>query len=299
MHARTAAAWIAAGLFAWLAVSFASIAHSPTAAALALLASALCLPPLRRRAPWLSTTATAALCLVLFAGQAHFAGRDAARASQRASDAETTRLAQRAQLAATDRQTRFESNKVAVLREISATLEAGRTRDAWAEAEKYPATDPDLANLKRTIEAAMLKQETAAPMLPDRGAVVFARLAELEPSSAGHREKAQQYAAENATLQTALDRLNRGHCPGADYDYPATLKAFMRGQQADPALARRIDSEGPFVGMSEPLFLAWFCPTIDIVKETETAAGSTRQYVMKRAGGYVYTKGGIVTAVQR
>jgi hypothetical protein len=170
-----------------------------------------------------------------------------------------------------------------------------------AQAKSYGTADPDLANLQRTIEAAMLKQEAAAPMAPDRASLVFARLAQLEPSNAKYREKAQSSSAIAGTLQAAVDRLRRGYCPNQGYDYQATLEAFMRERGTDPALARRIDSEGPFVGLSEPLFLAWFCPFIEAVNETQTRTGIARQYVMngRTAGGYVYTGSGFVTSVQR
>lgn len=296
---RAIAAWAGTAVAVWLAFSLATGAHSLAAVVLALACAAVASPPARRivrppAATWLAAAVLASVAFVV-------GGNDAAKYAERERAAAARESAERAQMARAARQTDFTRRKVEILREIASKAEAGQYREAMTQASSYGTSDPDLANLQRTIEAAMLKQEAASPMTPDRGAVVFARLAELEPSNAGYREQAQTSAATAGRLHAALDRLRGGHCPAVDHDYEATRDTFVRERQTDPALVRRLDSEGPFVGLSEALFLAFFCPFVEDVNETQTATGTRRQYVMRRhvAGRYVYTQAGIVTAVQR
>lgn len=293
------AAWTGTVIAVWLAYSLGRGSHSWAGTVLALLCAVLAAPPVQRiiRPAAVAWIGAAALGIAAF----WIGANDAAEYASREQTAAEHAAIDKARQAREDRQADFAQRKGEILREIAAKADAGQHTAAMAQAMSYSTNDPDLANLRRTIEAAMLKQEAKTFMHPERRVVVFARLSELEPSDAGFREQAQGAAADAAHLRASLDRINRGYCPDAGYDYDATLAAFMRDRGTDPTIARRLDSEGPFIGLQEPLFLAYFCPFVASVNETQTAAGTSRQYVMKGhiAGRYVYTRAGAVAAVQR
>ena len=169
---RTVGGWAAALLLFVTAISLLWQTHSALGFLFGLAAAAVCMPPVRSLAKQKlgfqaseKSTYGAAIFLAFVAlvinGTAEGDRQQLLKVSERNAEAVNNQ-----QLI-----DHFNRNKSAVLLGIKAKLDAGQIREAMAEIERYKTHDPDLMNLRRSVEFADtvaraqedLKRESRSP----------------------------------------------------------------------------------------------------------------------------------------
>lgn len=202
--ALTALGWIAGAFFLALTTSTVLAGGGASVVLIGLLLIALVLPPARkllhdrtglsvRGAPLV----VAIVALISF--QVSLAGSGASERAEREEEAKRKASIERVAKVRAETLAYFEQNKAAVLLDVQNKVQAGQLTEATSTVSKYAAVskDPDLARLKRVIEAedarAQLKAgEEAIPL--EKRAALYKTLAEYEPSNAQYAAKAKETA---------------------------------------------------------------------------------------------------------
>lgn len=200
--------WVVGLAILWITATQAYQTHSPITVLIGLVAVGLCLPPSRnlikvklRFLPNGLITAVVVLFLLISLGVHSVGVSDDIRASKEASlQAESLK---RIAAVKTARLADFTTNKNRILSDVQSKFDAGQIKDALAVANKYALVtfDPDLANLKRSAELALMRED-----IKDESKLSLERRVQIYTTLASENSAYPQKAVE---LKTQLDAERR------------------------------------------------------------------------------------------